>query len=100
MGEIEREYIRHGHESMLGPLQRFLEGEMKNITRERKILENKRLDLVIDFMQERNHFSRIYTILHSEEITHWLNYLHSLIRKDTSGFTSNTIKCVKFEIKP
>jgi len=45
LGEIEREYIRHGHESMLGPLQRFLDGEMKNIVRERKILENKRLDL-------------------------------------------------------
>ena len=28
-----------------GPLQRFLDGEMKNISRERKILENKRLDL-------------------------------------------------------
>ena len=45
LGEIEREYIRNGHESMLGPLQRFLDGEMKNITRERKILENRRLDL-------------------------------------------------------
>ena len=45
LGEIEREYIRHGHESMIGPLQRFLEGEMKNIVRERRILENKRLDL-------------------------------------------------------
>ena len=27
------------------PLQRFLDGEMKNIMRERKVLENKRLDL-------------------------------------------------------
>ena len=45
LGEIEREYIRHGHEAMMGPLTRFLDGEMKNITRERKILENKRLDL-------------------------------------------------------
>jgi len=45
LGEIEREYIRHAHEGMCGPLDRFLEGEMRNITRERKILENKRLDL-------------------------------------------------------
>merc|ERR1719464_662204 len=30
---------------MVTPLSRFLEGEMKNIMRERKILENKRLDL-------------------------------------------------------
>jgi endophilin-B len=30
---------------MVEPLQRFLDGEMKNITRERKVLENKRLDL-------------------------------------------------------
>jgi len=45
LGEIEQEYIHAGHESMMGPLQRFLDGEMRNITRERKILENKRLDL-------------------------------------------------------
>jgi len=45
MGEAERRYIRSGHDAMIGPLQTFLEGEMKNITRERKILENKRLDL-------------------------------------------------------
>ena len=30
---------------MVTPLTRFLDGEMKNIMRERKILENKRLDL-------------------------------------------------------
>jgi len=45
LGEIEREYIRHAHDGICGPLSRFLEGEMRNITRERKILENKRLDL-------------------------------------------------------
>ena len=33
------------HSAFIGPLQTFLEGEMKNITRERKILENRRLDL-------------------------------------------------------
>ena len=37
LGEIEREYIRHAHEGMCGPLDRFLEGEMRNITRERKV---------------------------------------------------------------
>jgi endophilin-B len=52
LGEIEREYIRHGHESMVGPLQRFLDGEMKNIVRERKILENKRLGI-------KTHFSKV-----------------------------------------
>ena len=74
LGQIEREYIRRAHDAMIGkslinqgfglfvwldfggsfpnpnltisgPLQRFLDGEMKNISRERKILENKRLDL-------------------------------------------------------
>lgn len=30
---------------LIAPLQKFLDGEMKNIMRERKILENKRLDL-------------------------------------------------------
>ena len=37
LGEIEREYIRHAHDGMCGPLSRFLEGEMRNITRERKV---------------------------------------------------------------
>lgn len=45
LGQIERDYIRHAHDAMIGPLKRFLEGEMKNIAKERKILENKRLDL-------------------------------------------------------
>merc|ERR1719239_1360334 len=33
------------NEGLIAPLQRFLDGEMKNIMRERKVLENKRLDL-------------------------------------------------------
>ena len=37
LGVIEREYIRHAHDGMCGPLSRFLEGEMRNITRERKV---------------------------------------------------------------
>merc|ERR1712088_372077 len=45
LGEIEREYIKNSHSAFIGPLQTFLDGEMKNITRERKILENRRLDL-------------------------------------------------------
>ena len=42
---MEKEYIRAGNEGMVSPLTRFLDGEMRNIMRERKILENKRLDL-------------------------------------------------------
>lgn len=45
LGEVEKIYIQRGHEGMVAPLQRFLDGEMRNITRERKVLENKRLDL-------------------------------------------------------
>lgn len=45
LGMIEKDYIRGMSEGMIAPLQRFLEGEMKNIMRERKVLENKRLDL-------------------------------------------------------
>ena len=45
LGEIERNFIRSGHDAIIAPLQRFLDGEMRNIMRERKILENKRLDL-------------------------------------------------------
>ena len=45
LGLLEKEYIRAGNEGMVSPLTRFLDGEMRNIMRERKILENKRLDL-------------------------------------------------------
>ena len=45
LGEIEKEYIKGSHAAFCGPLQTFLDGEMKNIMRERKILENRRLDL-------------------------------------------------------
>ena len=45
LGLIEKDYIRTGNEGLIAPLQRFLDGEMKNIMRERKVLENKRLDL-------------------------------------------------------
>lgn len=45
LGEVERTYIRGGHEAIIAPLQHFLDGDMRNIMRERKILENKRLDL-------------------------------------------------------
>ena len=45
LGLLEKEYIRAGNEGLVSPLTRFLDGEMRNIMRERKILENKRLDL-------------------------------------------------------
>jgi len=45
LGMIEKDYIRGMNEGLIAPLQRFLDGEMKNIMRERKVLENKRLDL-------------------------------------------------------
>jgi len=45
LGLLEKDYIRSGNEGLIAPLQRFLDGEMKNIMRERKVLENKRLDL-------------------------------------------------------
>ncbi len=45
LGETERNYIRGGHDAAIAPLTAFLDGEMRNIMKERKILENKRLDL-------------------------------------------------------
>lgn len=45
LGMIEKDYIRGMNDGLISPLQRFLDGEMKNIMRERKVLENKRLDL-------------------------------------------------------
>merc|ERR1711953_404047 len=45
LGELEKEYIKTSNEGLIVPLQSFLDGEMKNVMKERKILENKRLDL-------------------------------------------------------
>lgn len=45
LGQCERDLIGSSHAHFIQPLRRFLEGEMKTITKERGILESKRLDL-------------------------------------------------------
>ncbi|GBM52594.1 Endophilin-B1 [Araneus ventricosus] len=45
LGAAEREFVRSAMTTYVTPLKRFLEGDMKTIMKERKILENKRLDL-------------------------------------------------------
>uniref|UniRef100_A0A1B6CNB0 Uncharacterized protein n=1 Tax=Clastoptera arizonana TaxID=38151 RepID=A0A1B6CNB0_9HEMI len=45
LGHIERNFISSAHHCFLNPLQKFLDGEMKTILKERGILESKRLDL-------------------------------------------------------
>lgn len=45
LGQTEREFTTAAENSFIQPLRRFLEGEMKTITREKGILESKRLDL-------------------------------------------------------
>jgi len=45
LGELEKDYIKNTNEGLIIPLSSFLDEEMKNVTKERKILENKRLDL-------------------------------------------------------
>lgn len=45
LGTAERDFIRASMSTFVGPLKRFLDGDMKTIMKERKILENKRLDL-------------------------------------------------------
>ncbi|XP_015919824.1 endophilin-B1 isoform X2 [Parasteatoda tepidariorum] len=45
LGAAEREFVRASMTTFVSPLKRFLEGDMKTIVKERKILENKRLDL-------------------------------------------------------
>ncbi|CAL8089999.1 unnamed protein product [Orchesella dallaii] len=45
VGQTEKEFITSAVTSFVNPLARFLENEVKNATRERKILENRRLDL-------------------------------------------------------
>ncbi|XP_067131784.1 endophilin-B1 isoform X2 [Centruroides vittatus] len=45
LGQAEHEFIRAAVTNFVQPLRRFLDGDMKTIMKERKILENKRLDL-------------------------------------------------------
>lgn len=45
LGEQEREYVTRSSEVFLNPLKTFLEGQMKQIQKEKKTLELKRLDL-------------------------------------------------------
>lgn len=45
LGELEKEYIKSTNEGLIMPLSSFLDDEMKNVIKERKVLENKRLDL-------------------------------------------------------
>ncbi|XP_021945184.1 endophilin-B1-like [Folsomia candida] len=45
LGQTEREFINVAVDSFVDPLNRFLDNEVKNATKERKTLEMKRLDL-------------------------------------------------------
>uniref|UniRef100_A0A915EEE8 Endophilin-B1 n=1 Tax=Ditylenchus dipsaci TaxID=166011 RepID=A0A915EEE8_9BILA len=45
LGSCEREFISNSANNTLLPIRRFLEGDMKTIQKERKILQGKRLDL-------------------------------------------------------
>lgn len=45
LGQCERDLIGSAHSCFIQPLRRFLDGEMKTISKERGILESKRLDL-------------------------------------------------------
>lgn len=42
LGQTEREFTTAAENCFIQPLRRFLEGEMKTITREKGILESKR----------------------------------------------------------
>uniref|UniRef100_A0A8D2MDY2 Endophilin-B2 n=4 Tax=Passeriformes TaxID=9126 RepID=A0A8D2MDY2_ZONAL len=45
LGAAEREFIRSASISFLTPLRNFLEGDWRTISKERRILQNRRLDL-------------------------------------------------------
>ncbi|KRZ15955.1 Endophilin-B1 [Trichinella zimbabwensis] len=45
IGVAERDFISAAAVNVLTPLKRFIEGDMKTISKERKVLTNKRLDL-------------------------------------------------------
>ena len=45
LGAIEKDFVQKSSDCFLQPLRSFLEGQMKIIQKEKKTLENKRLDL-------------------------------------------------------
>ncbi|XP_045623103.1 endophilin-B1 isoform X3 [Procambarus clarkii] len=45
LGLVEREYISNAVQGFIQPMRKFLDTEMKTITREKRLLETKRLDL-------------------------------------------------------
>ncbi|XP_069961054.1 endophilin-B1 isoform X1 [Cherax quadricarinatus] len=45
LGMVEREFISNAVQGFIQPLRKFLETEMKTITKEKRLLETKRLDL-------------------------------------------------------
>lgn len=45
IGNAEKEFVQSACNNFLQPLKNFLEGDMRTIQKEKKILENKRLDL-------------------------------------------------------
>ncbi|XP_013784247.1 endophilin-B2-like isoform X2 [Limulus polyphemus] len=45
LGKAEKEFVRSAGTSFIQPLRKFLEGDMKTLQKERRILESKRLDL-------------------------------------------------------
>ena len=45
LGQCERDFIANAGMSFLNPLKKFLDGEMRTITKEKGVLEAKRLDL-------------------------------------------------------
>ncbi|XP_045133936.1 endophilin-B1-like isoform X2 [Portunus trituberculatus] len=45
LGLLEREFVSNAIQGYLQPMRKFLDTEMKTITRERRLLETKRLDL-------------------------------------------------------
>eukprot|EP00106_Octopus_bimaculoides_P003313 XP_014770755.1 PREDICTED: endophilin-B1-like isoform X6 [Octopus bimaculoides] len=45
IGNAEKEFVQTSCNNFLSPLKNFLEGDMRTITKEKKVLETKRLDL-------------------------------------------------------
>lgn len=45
LGQTERDFVANSYRTFIIPLRKFLEEDMKTITKERKVLETKRLDL-------------------------------------------------------
>uniref|UniRef100_A0A672LLL6 Endophilin-B1 n=1 Tax=Sinocyclocheilus grahami TaxID=75366 RepID=A0A672LLL6_SINGR len=90
LGSAEKELIQSSAINFLTPFRNFIEGDFKTILKERKLLQNKRLDL--DAAKNRLKKARVADARSAVSITH--THTHTHIQNVTVSSFSLTIRSV------